>query len=76
MADQYQVGNVTVMEINPDIIENARQIVQQELVQDQSMLEIPDYKGIFVGLSDNIAIQAISFFSEKEVRYVVGPKRI
>lgn len=68
-----EISNGFAMEMNKNIRLAAIAAVRSQEVKNR--LEIPDCPGTFVALASDEMIQATDFFTEDDIRYVIGPLR-
>lgn len=66
---KQEEGNIMV---NPELIAAALAVVRNGGV-DVGHVEIAEYPGIFVARSNGHELQAIHFFKEDGVKFVLGP---
>jgi hypothetical protein len=59
------------MQVNKPLYDAAIAMVKRHNVTD--MIQIEGYPGMFVAVAPQAKVQAIAFFTENGVRYVVGP---
>ena len=59
------------MQVNKPLHDAAIAMVKHHAVSD--MIQIDGYPGMFVAVAPQAKVQAIAFFTENGIRYVVGP---
>ncbi len=59
------------MQVNKPLNDAAVAMVKHHAVSD--MIQIDGYPGMFVAVAPQAKVQAIAFFTENGIRYVVGP---